>query len=152
MAFRIWASALALAGLAAAGAARAEFAADFYADTDEPHGTVVSWARGAANDIHAARVYSINGHNVPGERRALFLKPGEYELKFRIIGRDKLPTARSVINRREPEGYNTLTLNVEAGKRYYVGAKLNRKTTDYPWSIVLWKVESEDDAEADGDR
>lgn len=137
-------------GLGLAGGVAAGSASDFYADRDEPHGEVVGWSKGAADDVYDARLFEINGVNLPSARKIVYLKPGEYTLKFRIVAEGHQPGPRTRITRNEPRGYNKLELMVEPGKRYYVGAKFTRGTSDFPWSIVVWKVEPQDGEESTG--
>lgn len=136
-----------LAGLAVIGTASAKSASDFYADMDEPHGTVVGWSKRPASDIYETRIIKINGEEMPSERGVVYLQPGEYTLEFQILTRNHQPSARTRLTRREPKDYNELKLTVEAGKRYYIGGKFNRRTSDFPWSIVLWKVEPDEEEE-----
>lgn len=122
----------------------AESASDHYAGLNEPHGVVIGDVSRLSQDIYEVQTIEINDQLIPGSREVLFLKPGEYKLKFRIIADNLQRPILGSTRGPRPKDYNAITLNIEPGKEYYVGAKLNPYADGYPWSIVLWKVEEKD--------
>lgn len=109
-----------------------------YASTDEAHGVIRGDFSRRSEDIYPIQIRKVDGQEFPGKRNVMYLKPGERTITAFILadGLTSMDIRRGLRND-EPQ---TLTLEVEAGKTYQVGAKLNRKGREQ-WTIVLWKVE-----------
>lgn len=109
-----------------------------YASLDEPHGVIRGDFSRKAEDIYPVQIRKVDGKEFPGKRNVMYLKPGERTITAFILadGLTSMDIRRGLRND-EPQ---TLTLEVEDGKTYQVGAKLNRSGREQ-WTIVLWKVE-----------
>lgn len=107
-------------------------------------GMIVGAPARPADDIHPVQFTEIDGDRlIP--RDVLWLKPGQYELTVRTIATEQsriLPRDLARWTRRNRDtGYNRIEVVVEAGKKYYVGARFDRTDWESPYSIVLYRVE-----------
>ncbi|QOC21675.1 hypothetical protein IC757_11560 [Wenzhouxiangella sp. AB-CW3] len=92
---------------------------------------------GEARDIYAIEFIAIDGQRIE-PRDALWLEPGEYELEVRISGRP-LPRTLTLRSRGE-DGFNRITVELEAGKRYDIRAHHDRHDTRRPYTVILHNV------------
>jgi len=120
----------------------ATLAQDFIASPSEPHGLVVTSVDLEARNIYSVYAVAVNGQELARRENALWLKPGEHTIKAvnkTAVNRNFVPGLRGDRSR---ESMQPLTLNVEAGKTYYVGLKADRgRRAD--WQLVAWKVEDQ---------
>jgi hypothetical protein len=130
-----------LAGITLLGVAAAAAAGtDALVTQKDPHGVVRVDVEKRAQHIHPVKVVEINGDLIStDEKVALWLKPGKHTLTVRgMIDRDQtFGISRSVGQGNEK---NSVEVNVEEGKVYYVGAKVNPREGGR-WEPVVWKVE-----------
>jgi len=91
--------------------------------------------------IYHAWVNTIDGKTVSSKSKAFALSPGKHRIK--LIENIKDP--RFTLRRGEMMNSKIIEINIEAGKKYYVGAKYIRKnrnklkTGEY-WEPTVWKV------------
>lgn len=90
-----------------------------------------------ARDIYAVDFIAIDGRNI-APRQTLWLQPGEYELTVRIRARQVPRTLN--LRTRDRDGYNRISVELEAGKRYDIRAYLERGDRRSPYSVVLHNV------------
>ena len=113
---------------------------DFIASPSEPHGLVVTSVDREAENIYSVYAVAVNGQELPRRENALWLKPGEHSIKAinkTSLNRSFVPGLRGDRSR---ESVAPLTLNVEAGKTYYVGLKADGgRRAD--WQLVVWQIE-----------
>ncbi len=109
----------------------------FFANKNEPHGKIIGNAENVANDIYSVNFVALNGDLFP-KRSLMRLKPGKYTVKV-VMGVTNLSQLPAVSNR-NLDGKRELILVVEAGKSYYVGAKINRRRGPR-YHTILWRVE-----------
>lgn len=120
----------------------ATLAQDFIASPSEPHGLVVTSVDLEAQNIYSVYAVAVNGQELARRENALWLKPGEHTIKAvnkSTLNRNFVPGLRGDRSR---ESIQPLTLNVEAGKTYYVGLKADSgRRAD--WQLVVWKIEDQ---------
>jgi len=120
----------------------ATLAQDFIASPSEPHGLVITSVDLEAQNIYSVYAVAVNGQELARRENALWLKPGEHTIKAvnkTALNRNFVPGLRGDRSR---ESMQPLTLDVEAGKTYYVGLKADRgRRAD--WQLVAWKVEDQ---------
>ncbi|MDA3933944.1 MAG: hypothetical protein PF630_06415 [Gammaproteobacteria bacterium] len=121
---------------------QAASAQDFIASPNEPHGLVVTSVDREAANIYSVYAVAVDGQELARRENALWLKPGEHTIKAinkTTMNRNFVPGLRGDRSR---EAIEPLTLNVEAGKNYYVGLKANSgRRSD--WKLVVWQVEEQ---------
>lgn len=120
-------------------AALPAMAAAPFASTGEPHGTVYLNGSPQAQGLYPVRVRSIDGRLTVRENLSVLqLKPGTYKLQLRLESirhMENLPGMAAGGNRFRHE--DTLTLNVQAGKAYYLAGKVQQNGN---WRPILWKT------------
>ena len=120
----------------------ATLAQDFIASPSEPHGLVVTSVDLEAQNIYSVYAVAVNGQELARRENALWLKPGEHTIKAvnkTTLNRNFVPGLRGDRSR---ESMQPLTLDVEAGKTYYVGLKADSgRRAD--WQLVVWKIEDQ---------
>jgi len=130
-------AAFALAAIFLAGAA-AHAGPAAIASPGEPHGVVRTDVQKTAQQIFPVSIVEIDGDQVSvDDQIAVLLKPGKHVLKVRG-GTDMDNTFGLQHQIGNTGGDNSLEIMVEAGKTYYVGGKVDRKSY---WSPVIWKTE-----------
>ena len=110
-----------------------------FAEPDEESGMVVGSVGRPAQYIYPVEFIEIDDRNIH-PREVMWLKPGEYELTVRGFVTNP-PGLRSAGKFRQDEGYNTITLVVEAGKKYSVGMKYDTGEPTSPYHTVVYRVE-----------
>lgn len=99
----------------------------------------------ATKDIHFASINSIDGVTTSLESGSFTLTPGKHIIRVIEHVRENSITRR----RGEAKNYHIIEFQVEAGKKYALGAKYNRKnrnkfkTGEY-WTPVVWKTSEVD--------
>lgn len=93
-------------------------------------------------DIFEVRFVEINGENILA-REFLWLEPGTYTVKVTILADMTQPRIRDldVVRDQQPEGYNVIDLELEAGKTYHVRGRYNKDNPEMPFSTILHRVE-----------
>lgn len=93
-------------------------------------------------DIFEVRFVEINGENILA-REFLWLEPGTYTVKVTILADMTQPRIRDldVVRDEQPEGYNVIDLELEAGKTYHVRGRYNKDNPEMPFSTILHRVE-----------
>lgn len=113
---------------------------DFIAGMSEPHGKLVSDVERSTQKLFPVSIVEVNGQNIAPRESGLNLKPGHYTI---TVGNAKVDTqlagatSRSVHNR---ESQNTIELEVEAGKTYYLAMKADGSDRSQ-WKVVNWKTQ-----------
>jgi hypothetical protein len=106
-----------------------------------PHAAQVIGAPGyPTQNLFEVNFIAINGRNV-SPREVLWLEPGTYELQVSIFA-DFARSRPTNLRRRQPAGYNTIELELEAGKQYHILARYHRTGEDAGnYSVILHRVE-----------
>lgn len=94
-----------------------------------------------AQYIYPVDFIAIDGRNIH-PREVMWLEPGEYELTVRAFVTNP-PGLRRNTQSRGSEGHNRITVVVEAGKEYSIGAKYDSSTPMRPFNTVLYRVEED---------
>lgn len=105
----------------------------------DPHGVVRVDVEKRAHHIYPVKVVEINGKLVSADEKvALWLAPGKHTLTVRgMVDRDStFGLGRSIGQGNEK---NSVEVDVEEGKVYYIGAKVNPREGGR-WEPVVWKV------------
>lgn len=92
------------------------------------------------SDLYAVEFVEINGRNIAGNRDYLWLKPGRYTIKVRMLvddppGMDFRRPERGLIT-----GYNTIELELEPGKTYTILGSYDKARGRIPYRTILYKV------------
>lgn len=150
--------------LAAAFAAisLAAVASPFLGSRSDPHATLYLNVDQRAKQIYPVSMFMVDGKlSNRGDQGMLWVTPGDYTFTFRVA-RDARLTANKPgeigtsdaergVNMSDAPGLerdsgskndqpHELKISLEAGKAYYIGAKLGAKGA---WEPVVWKTEDE---------
>ncbi|HMB39323.1 MAG TPA: hypothetical protein VKO85_09595 [Wenzhouxiangellaceae bacterium] len=109
-----------------------------FAKPGENSATIVGAVGRPAQYIYPVDFIAIDGRNIH-PREAIWLEPGEYELTVRAFITNP-PGLRSNMRSRGSEGYNRITVVVEAGKEYSIGMKYDRAKPAGSPKAVLYRV------------
>ncbi|WP_223788168.1 hypothetical protein [Marinicella meishanensis] len=112
-----------------------------FASPSDPSAKVVMNHSNSAKQLFPVKLLMVNGENVPVRGDAVWLQPGEYELRFSTqINSNYTKQIMGLKQRRGLESLkNTLKINVEAEKSYYVAYDASSNNTD-DWQPVVYKV------------
>lgn len=140
----------------------AALASPFLGSKSDPHATLYLNVDQRAKEIYPVSVWMVNGKlSNRGDQGMLWVTPGDYTFTFRVA-RDALLTANKPgeigtseaqrgVNMSDAPGLqrdsgdkrdqpHELKLTLEAGKAYYIGAKLG---SGGKWEPVVWKTEDQ---------
>ncbi|GEM_PF-942498 len=105
-------------------------------------GQVIGDSERPGQDLYRVEFVEINGRNISSPRDVIWLEPGTYNIKARMMPRN--PPGMSFRPRhRQERGYNEIELVVEAGKSYYLAGKYDRSDRRSPYRLVLYRVNDE---------
>ncbi len=118
----------------------AAFAFNF-ASPSEPSAKIILSHSNTAKQIFPVKLLMVNGENINVRSDAVWLAPGEYELRFAsFINKDYTKQILSPKERRGIKDWkNTLKITVEADKSYYIGYDASSNQTE-DWQPVIYKV------------
>lgn len=118
----------------------AAFAFDF-ASPSEPSAKIIMNHANNAKQLFPMRLLMVNGENIIVRDDAVWLSPGEYELRFSpTINGDYTQKVMGLKERRGlKELKNTMKIKVEADKSYYVAYDASSNQTE-DWQPVVYKV------------
>jgi len=104
-------------------------------------GTLVSENLKPGEYVYPVTLVAINGKNVVSPQLSYYVRPGEHKIVLSMVVRVDASLATSIEHRQNVRGH--LDIDVEPGKRYYLGAKYNpmesRRTRD--WEAVIYRIE-----------
>jgi hypothetical protein len=134
----LWSLLVPIAALAAAALSGCASSTPF-ASQNEPHATLVLNGSPRARDLYPVRVQAVDGHLTTRESLpVLQFKPGRYKLKLRPVNihhMENLPG--TVAGKSEKRTQDTLTVTLDAGKTYYIAARISKNGN---WHPVIWKT------------
>lgn len=112
-----------------------------FASPSEPSAKIVMNHANNAKQLFPVRLLMVNGENVNVRNNAVWLQPGEYELRFATtINGDYTKKIMGLKERRGLKNLpNTLKINVEADKSYYVAFDASSTETE-EWGPVVYKT------------
>jgi len=95
---------------------------------------------GVTQQVHPVWIQTVDGRQQPQPLRdTLWLEPGKHTLRLAARFDDNAVARRGRIDSRAPQ-HGVLEIQVEAGKRYLIGAKVDpRNAAD--WTPVVLRVE-----------
>jgi hypothetical protein len=126
--------------LALCGSATAQFDRPPFAQPGPNAATVVGAPGAKARDLYEVRFIAIDGQQI-NPREAIWLEPGTYELTVSIRA-DFGSSAPTGLRRRQAPGYNTIEVELEAGKQYFILARYHRSGEDAgQYSVILHRVQ-----------
>lgn len=111
------------------------------AGADAPSRGIVTVAYDAvAQQVHPVWIQTVDGRQQPAPLRdTLWLEPGKHTLRLAARLDDNGVARRTRIDAKDPQ-HALLEIDVEAGKRYLIGAKVDsRHSAD--WKPVVLRVE-----------
>lgn len=113
-----------------------------FASPSDPSAKVILNKSITAKQIFPVRLLMVNGENVNVRSSAVWLEPGEYELKFgSVVNADYTQKILTPKQRRGIDDWNTtLKLKVEADKSYYIGFDAS-STEAEEWQTVVYDVQ-----------
>ena len=104
-------------------------------------GTLISENLRPGEYVYPVTLVAINGKNIVSPQLSYYVRPGEHQIVVSMVVRVDASLQRSIEHRQNVRGHMDIT--VEAGKRYYFGAKYNvmesRRTRD--WVPVIYRIE-----------
>jgi hypothetical protein len=91
------------------------------------------------NQLYSARLAKLDGENVnaPITKTSFWVEPGVHEITVAAAITD--PMQVGTISRRQKEDQGDVTIEVEAGKRYKIAARVLDERGG--WEPVVWKIE-----------
>ena len=106
-----------------------------------PNAAMVTGVPGyKAQDLYEVRFIAINGREI-NARQVLWLEPGTYEMTVSILA-DLGSGGSAALRRRQAPGFNTIELELEAGKQYYILARYHRRGEDAgQYSVILHRID-----------
>ncbi len=95
----------------------------------------------STRNMHYASIGSIDGHNVSSQARSFNLSPGKHIIRVQEHINEESLTRR----RGEAKNFHVIEFDVEANKKYSLGAKYIRKNrSKYKsgayWTPAVWKT------------
>ncbi|MDE2235433.1 MAG: hypothetical protein KGL13_04815 [Gammaproteobacteria bacterium] len=114
-------------------------AAPFVGSRNEPHAVLYLNENQTARQIWPVKIWAVDGKLTNRSNQGvLWVKPGEYSFDFKL-GKVNLADVPG-LSRNAVYGQKThvLKLKLEAGKAYYIGAKV---LASGDWQPTVWKVE-----------
>ena len=104
-------------------------------------GTLISENLKPGEYVYPVTLVAINGKNIVSPQLSYYVRPGEHQIVVSMVVRVDASLQRSIEHWQNVRGHMDIT--VEAGKRYYFGAKYNvmesRRTRD--WVPVIYRIE-----------
>ncbi len=104
-------------------------------------GTLISENLRPGEYVYPVTLVAINGKNIVSPQLSYYVRPGEHQIVVSMVVRVDASLQRSIEHRQNVRGHMDIT--VEAGKRYYFGAKYNpkesRRTRD--WEPIIYRIE-----------
>src|SRR5690348_12478564 len=145
-----------LASVSLAGAADSPF----LGSKSDAHGTLYLNVDQRASQIYPVNVWAVDGKLTNrDDQGVLWVKPGEYTFTFKVAKDTNLTVNKpgAIASQERVQGVNmadapglqrdsgkqeehVLKVTVEAGKAYYIGAKLGSRGS---WQPVVWKTEDQ---------
>ena len=111
-----------------------------FAKPSEPHGILKLQQSKPSKDIFAVNVYEINGENIVSRDTGMWLKPGKHVIKMSaVVPLDQLSHSVSRAVKSNSVRNNSLEVNVEEGKVYYIGYDASERDPKQ-WKPVIWKI------------
>ncbi|HET7922098.1 MAG TPA: hypothetical protein VFM15_05030 [Gammaproteobacteria bacterium] len=128
---------LAGAGLALLSVAAA--AGPFIGSRDAEHATLYLNVDQTAKQLYPVEIWAVDGKLTNrDDQGVLWIKPGEYTFDVRVSRDVNLATVPGLQHSsRYGQQEHKLTVTVEAGKGYYIGAKF---TASGKWEPQVWKT------------
>lgn len=119
-----------LAALAATGGA--------WAEGDSEGKAILDFAV-PPNELYPARLVGLDGKNIDmgAMRTSYWVEPGEHQITVTALIDDSMQVGTIDIQKKTDPG--TVTITVEAGKRYMIAAQATDNKGD--WQPVIWKEE-----------
>ena len=148
-----------LASVSLAGAADSPF----LGSKSDTHGTLYLNVDKRASQIYPVNIWAVDGKLTNrDDQGVLWVKPGEYTFTFKVAKDYNLTVNKpgAIASQERVQGVNmadapglqrdsanssedhVLKVTVEAGKAYYIGAKLGARGK---WEPVIWKTEDQKD-------
>ena len=132
----------------------------FLGSKNEPHGTLYLNVDKRASQIYPVNIWMVDGKLTNrDDQGVLWVKPGDYTFTFKVAKDFNLTVNKpgAVASQERVQGVNmadapglqrdsgkseehVLKVTVEAGKAYYIGAKLGARGK---WEPVVWKTEDQ---------
>lgn len=114
-------------------------AAPFVGSRSEPHAVLYLNVNQTARQIWPVKIWAVDGKLTNrSDQGVLWVKPGEYTFDFKL-GVVKLADVHGLSrNASYRQKNHKLKLKLEAGKAYYIGAKV---VASGDWHPTVWKVE-----------
>lgn len=112
------------------------------AGKDQPYGLLVTSFKNTPNQLYPVIIESLDGYALATEQRTLRVKPGTYRVRVSLrepVDRGFAPGVKFVNSNTSQLNEPPLELEVEAGKIYYIGARVGRPDQDI--EVTVWKTE-----------
>jgi hypothetical protein len=116
-----------------------------FVSRDQPHATLRVTTGRAGQGIYPARIVKVDGQAAFGDRTSYWIRPGKHVLRVSADFESMRKSEVTSLPQRTAQPRNlvkSLTVNVEAGKRYYIGARYKGPTV-LDWEPIVVNVEPE---------
>ncbi|MCB1603120.1 MAG: hypothetical protein R3F25_12550 [Gammaproteobacteria bacterium] len=117
------------------------FAGDYFANPGDDAAKLVLKSNKSTQRISSVILQEVNGDLVSPRENAVWLKPGEYQLRLApVILNNTAPGTQKSLKRKTDNVNNMLNITVESGKTYYLGFDSSDEEVKN-WKPVVWKEE-----------
>lgn len=116
-------------------------------DASEPHALLVTETRGAGDRVYRVKFTEIDDHHVHRNAMQHRVKPGKHEIVVTVdldmlAKRESVRTSETGLTHKK-DLLKRITIEMEAGKAYYVGAKWKGPSI-HDWEPVVRRVKEAD--------
>lgn len=121
--------------------ANQSMAKNYFTSPNKPSAKIVLESQKSTESLSSVKLVNVNGKEIIPRSNAVWLKPGEYNLKFSaLIENNDVNSGSNRLKYKNNNSNNFLNITIEEGKTYYVA--FDSKDLDIEkWRPVVWKVE-----------
>jgi len=116
-------------------------AENYFTSPNKPSAKIVLVSQKSTQSLDTVKLININGKEIIPRSNAVWLKPGQYDLKFSAnIKNNDVNSGSNRMKNIRKNAKNSLNVNIEEGKTYYVAYDSKDLDID-KWQPVVWKIE-----------
>jgi hypothetical protein len=121
--------------------ANQSIAKNYFTSPKKPSAKIILESQKSTESLSSVKLVNVNGKEVIPRSNAVWLKPGEYNLKFMaLIENNDVNSGSNRLKYKNKSSNNFLNITLEEGKTYYVA--YDSKDLDIKkWRPVVWKIE-----------
>ena len=116
-------------------------AENHFTSPNKPSAKIVMVSQKTTQSLDSVKLINVNGKEIIPRSNAVWLKPGQYDLKFSSnMSNNAVNSGSNRMKNIRKNAKNSLNVTIEEGKTYYVA--FDSKDLDInKWQPVVWKVE-----------